>query len=78
LVLHPAAWRRGLAREAAAAIRDEAFARLDAESVVARIHPRDVRSIVVAEAVGLTFDFRTHGRTGETVDVYRHTAADRG
>lgn len=76
--MHPAAWRRGLAREAAAAIRDEAFARLDAESVVARIHPRDVRSIVVAEAVGLTFDFRTNERTGEAVAVYRLTAAEYG
>ena len=48
--LHPAAWGRGLAREAAAAMRDEAFARLDAESVIARIQPGNVRSIVVAEA----------------------------
>jgi RimJ/RimL family protein N-acetyltransferase len=76
--LDPAAWGHGLARETGAAIRDEAFTRLDAPSVIARIQPGNASSIAVAEAVGLTFDFSTNERTGEAVAVYRLTAAEYG
>jgi RimJ/RimL family protein N-acetyltransferase len=69
--LAPEAWGRGLAREGAVALRDEAFGRLGAPSVVARIQPANGRSIAVAEAAGLTLDFTTTGRTGEPVAVYR-------
>jgi RimJ/RimL family protein N-acetyltransferase len=72
--LAPSAGGRGLAREGAAAIRDEAFDSLGAPSVVARIQPGNERSIAVARATGLTYDFTTTGRSGEPVAVYRQTA----
>jgi RimJ/RimL family protein N-acetyltransferase len=72
----PAHWGRGLAREGAAAIRDELFATVGAPSVVARIQPANTASIRVAEAVGLTFDRTTVGRWGEPIAVYRLAAAD--
>ena len=74
--LAPAAGGRGLAREGAAAIRDEAFGRLGAPSIVARIQPANQRSIAVAEATGLSYDFTTTGRSGEPVAVYRLAASD--
>ena len=75
--LAPSAGGRGLAREGAAAVRDDAFAALGAPSVVARIQPGNGRSIAVAEATGLTYDFSTTGRSGEPVVVYRLVAANR-
>ena len=74
--LAPQASGRGLAREGAAAIRDEAFDALGAPSVVARIQPGNKRSIAVAQATGLTYDFSTTGRSGEPVVVYRLAASD--
>jgi RimJ/RimL family protein N-acetyltransferase len=71
--LAPQAWGRGLAREGARAISDEAF-ELGAPSVVARIQPANARSIATARAAGLTYDFSTTGRSGEPVDVYRAVA----
>lgn len=71
--LHPDAWGRGLSREGAAAIRDEAFADLHAPSIVARIQPANAPSIGVATAIGMAFEFETTGRTGEALGVYRLT-----
>jgi RimJ/RimL family protein N-acetyltransferase len=73
--LEPATWGQGLAREGAEALCDEAFARLTALSVVARIQPENKRSIRVAQRLGLDFDFETTGSAGETVWVYRRPAA---
>lgn len=72
--LDPAAWGRGLAREGAAAVRDEAFHRLGAPSIIARIQPPNAASLGVAAAIGLTHDFDTLGRTGEPAAVLRLTA----
>jgi RimJ/RimL family protein N-acetyltransferase len=47
-----AAWGHGYATEAAAAWRDWAFAELGAEELVSVIHPRNTRSIRVAERIG--------------------------
>lgn len=69
--LAPWASGRGFAREGALAMRDEALKALEAPSVVARIQPANARSIAVAEATGLTYDFTTTGKTGEPVVVYR-------
>ena len=69
--LDPAAWGQGLAREGAAAVRDEAFARVDAPSIIARIQPPNVASLAVAGAIGLTHDFDTLGRTGEPAAILR-------
>jgi RimJ/RimL family protein N-acetyltransferase len=69
--LHPDVWGRGLAREGAQAVLDEAFGRLGAPSVVAVIQPANAASIRVATALGLTHAFDGTGRTGEPVAVYR-------
>jgi RimJ/RimL family protein N-acetyltransferase len=69
--MDPSVWGRGYAREGGQAIRDEALDVLGAPSVIARIQPANVRSIAVAEALGLTHDFDTTGKTAEPVSVYR-------
>lgn len=69
--LAPTAWGRGLAVEAALAVIEEAFGRVRAPSVVARIQPANVRSTRVAERLGMSPDFDTTGRFGEPVRVYR-------
>lgn len=69
--LDPAVWGRGLAREGAAAVRDEAFDRLGAPSIIARIQPPNAASLAVAAAIGLEHDFDTLGRTGEPAAVLR-------
>lgn len=75
--LEPAAWGRGLAREGAVAVRDDAFQAVGASSVVARVRRENRRSIAVAESIGLTFDFETtEAGGGRRLDAYRLTAAD--
>jgi pimeloyl-ACP methyl ester carboxylesterase/RimJ/RimL family protein N-acetyltransferase len=74
--LHPAAWGRGLAREGATAIRDEAFHRVGAPSIVARIQPANHASLRVAAAIGLTHESETTGRMGEPAAVLRLTGED--
>jgi RimJ/RimL family protein N-acetyltransferase len=69
--LDPAAWGRGFASEGGEAMVEEAFSRLAAPTVVARMQPQNLASIRVAEALGLSFDFETTGRTGEPLVVYR-------
>jgi RimJ/RimL family protein N-acetyltransferase len=76
--IDPAAQRRGYAREGAAAVRDEAFGRLGAPSVVARIRPANAASIAVAHAIGLRHDFETTDGGGMQVAVYRGFAAGPG
>jgi RimJ/RimL family protein N-acetyltransferase len=63
--LTPSAWGRGLAREGAAAVRDEAFARVGAPSIVARIQPANAASLAVAAAIGLSYEGDGIGRAGE-------------
>jgi RimJ/RimL family protein N-acetyltransferase len=74
--LAPQAWGRGLAREGAAAVRDEAFERVGVPSVVARIQPPNVASLAVATAIGLTPESETTGRFGERAAVLRLSAAE--
>ncbi len=71
----PAFWGRGLAREGAPAVRDEAFTRLEAPSILARIQPANGASLSVAAAIGLTPESESQGRFGETITVLRLTAA---
>jgi RimJ/RimL family protein N-acetyltransferase len=73
--LAPAAWGQGLAREGAAALREEAFERLAAPGILARIKPENAASLSVARAVGLTADFETSGRAGERISVLSLSAA---
>lgn len=72
--LTPAAWGRGIAREGATAVRDEAFQRLAAPSILARVRPENVASLAVARAIGLVDDTETTGRTGERISVLRLSA----
>jgi [ribosomal protein S5]-alanine N-acetyltransferase len=69
--LAPEARGRGLAREAGAALRDEALERSGAQTLLARIRPENEPSIAVARALGFTFDFETTGPAGVPVAVYR-------
>jgi pimeloyl-ACP methyl ester carboxylesterase/RimJ/RimL family protein N-acetyltransferase len=74
--LDPQAWGRGLAREGALALLDEAFERVGAPSVLARIQPGNRASLAVARALGLTPESSSTGRTGEAISVLRLTAPD--
>ena len=73
--LAPSAWGRGLAREGAAAVRDEAFDRVGAPSIVARIHPENAASLAVAAAIGLTYERDGIGGGGETFSLLRLSLA---
>jgi RimJ/RimL family protein N-acetyltransferase len=72
--LDPAVWGRGLAREGAVALRDEAFSRLGAPSVVARIQAANAASIAVATALGMVREREAIGRFGEPLLVFRAVA----
>ena len=72
--LQPSAWGRGLAREGAAAVADDAFQRIGAPSVLARIAPGNTASLRVAAAIGMTPEGESVGRFGEPIAVLRLTA----
>lgn len=72
--LNPSAWGRGLAREGAAAVRDEAFECVGAPSILARIAPANAGSLAVAAAIGLSHESESTGRGGERIAVLRLTA----
>jgi RimJ/RimL family protein N-acetyltransferase len=74
--LAPSVWGRGFATEGARAIISEAFHRLNAPSVVARIQPSNSASVKIATFLGLTQELSTKGAHGESLDVYRLTASD--
>jgi RimJ/RimL family protein N-acetyltransferase len=69
--IDPAAWGRGYATEGGRAVVDEAFTRVGAPSVVARIQPANTASARVAAALGLTPERDTTGRFGEPVRIHR-------
>jgi RimJ/RimL family protein N-acetyltransferase len=69
--LAPSAWGRGLAREGATAVRDEAFERVGAPSILERVSPDNAGSLAVAGAIGLTHECRSTGRAGEPIAVLR-------
>jgi RimJ/RimL family protein N-acetyltransferase len=68
--LAPAVWRRGLGGEGAAAVRDEAFTRVGAPRVIARIQPANVASRRLAEGLGMRVSFETVARADVPVVVY--------
>jgi ribosomal-protein-alanine N-acetyltransferase len=57
--LHPDYWGRGLATEAARAVRDHAFADLKLPRVISLIHPDNVPSRRVAEKNGMKLEKET-------------------
>jgi RimJ/RimL family protein N-acetyltransferase len=72
--LEPSQWGRGFATEGGLALIDEAFGRVGAPSVVARIQPGNGASLRVAERLGLRHEFDTTGRSGEPLAVLRRVA----
>jgi RimJ/RimL family protein N-acetyltransferase len=72
--LEPSQWGRGFATEGGLALIDEAFGRLGAPSVVARIQPDNAASLRVAERLGLRLDFHTTGKLGEPLAIVRRLA----
>jgi RimJ/RimL family protein N-acetyltransferase len=76
--LDPAVWGRGYATEAGRAIVAEAFGRVQAPSVVARVQPGNAASLGVARSLGLTDERDTVGRRGEPVRILRLKATDAG
>ncbi len=57
--LDPAYWNRGLATEAARAVRDYAFEVLRLERIISLIHPENHASRRVAEKNGMTLEKKT-------------------
>ncbi|QVQ50035.1 GNAT family N-acetyltransferase [Spiractinospora alimapuensis] len=74
--ISPRAWGRGIATEAATAIRDAAFTELDANTLVARVQPVNTGSVRVASKIGMRWVTRLTGDFGESVDVYRLDRAE--
>jgi len=54
--LHPDYWNRGLATEAARAVRDHGFRDLNLARVISLVHPENVPSRRVAEKNGMTVE----------------------
>ncbi len=69
--LDPRAWGHGFASEGARAVAREAFERLGAPSIVARLQPDNLASARVATQIGMEHELDTTGRFGEPVAVYR-------
>ncbi len=74
--LWPSAWGRGLAAEGARRLGEEAFTRVGAPSLLARIAAANAASIGVAVKLGMTPDGAGSGRTGEPFSVFRVRHAD--
>jgi RimJ/RimL family protein N-acetyltransferase len=72
--LDPGAWGMGYASEGGRAIVDEAFGRVGAPSVAARIQPGNAASEHVALALGLRHESDATGRQGEQIQIFRLTA----
>jgi RimJ/RimL family protein N-acetyltransferase len=62
------AWGRGLATEAAIAVRDDAFGRLDLAELISVIHPDNAASQRVATRVGMRVEGTVH-HPGLALDV---------
>jgi RimJ/RimL family protein N-acetyltransferase len=69
--LDPAVWGRGYAVEGGRAIVEEAFTRVGAPSVVARVRPENAASLGVASALGLEPERDAHDRHGLAVRILR-------
>ena len=64
-------WGRGYASEAAKAIAQEGFERVNLPRIVARLQPSNEGSARVAEKIGMSFERETTGRHGEALHAYR-------
>jgi ribosomal-protein-alanine N-acetyltransferase len=73
--LHPDFWNRGIATEAARAVRDHAFRDLKLDRVISLIHPENTASRRVAEKNGMTVEKETVFR-GFPAQVFVTTRAE--
>lgn len=73
--LERASWGRGLATEAAAAARADAFERLCLEELISVIHPENIASRRVATKMGMSIEGQVHNPLlGRDVDVWQLSA----
>jgi [ribosomal protein S5]-alanine N-acetyltransferase len=72
-MLAPTVWSHGYATEAGAAVRDEAFVRLELESIVAVYHPANSASGRIMEKLGMEFEREVLVRVGWSFRLYRLT-----
>jgi RimJ/RimL family protein N-acetyltransferase len=72
-MIMPSAWGQGYATEAGSAVRDEAFERLQLESIVAVHHPENAASRRVMEKLGMAFELDVVARDGWPFRLYRLT-----
>jgi RimJ/RimL family protein N-acetyltransferase len=71
-------WGRGLATEAALAVRDDAFDRLGLAELISIIHPDNGRSRRVAEKLGMGIEGQVHyALLGGNIDVWHLRAEER-
>jgi [ribosomal protein S5]-alanine N-acetyltransferase len=75
-VLARSAWGKGFATEAAAALCQAAFGRLNLPRLIALIDPRNVASARVAEKIGLRLEKTTVRPGGKVMQVYALSAAE--
>ena len=75
-MITPPAWGQGYATEAAKAIRDEAFQRLERKSIVAVHHPENAASRRVIEKIGMAFEKQVVTKDGWPYSLHRLTRED--
>jgi RimJ/RimL family protein N-acetyltransferase len=73
MITPPSAWGQGYATEAGSAVRDEAFDRLELESIVAVHHPENAASRRIMEKLGMAFERDVVARNGWPWSLYRLT-----
>jgi RimJ/RimL family protein N-acetyltransferase len=71
----PSVAGRGLATEAATALREEGFGRVGLDRLVGRCQSANLGPVRVMEKIGMRLERAGQGRHGERVDIYR---LDRG
>ena len=73
-MLTPSAWGQGYGTEAARAIRDEAFERLELDSIIAMYHSENVASGRIMEKLGMSYERDVDGwGQGVPLRLYRLT-----
>lgn len=68
--LSPDHWGGGYAGEGAAAVAEDAFTRVGARCIIARIQPENTASIAVATTIGMEFQFNTVTAPGVLAAIY--------
>jgi RimJ/RimL family protein N-acetyltransferase len=75
-MIEPSVWGKGYGTEAGAAVRDEAFERLELESIVAVHHPENAASRRVIEKLGMAFERDIVAKDGWPYCLHRLTRED--